>query len=102
MSYPVRPAIHLITEFGGEPKDWTLRELAEYHKKVIRNWEAMVGGTPTGKELGLITEQWQHAVEEVAKTQGIPAGFLGYVITELVRTEMAALEAANEAANTPL
>ena len=93
---PIRGDVHVAIEYDGEPGEMTLRQCAEWYKRNVRVFDKL--GTATKMETTHITQAWTHLMEQVAKREEVPSGFLAYLVQELARSEMRALEEA-EAAN---
>jgi hypothetical protein len=96
---PIRGDIHVAVDYKTtEPENMTLREIVEYYKHVVHVAQAL--GTATSLELKHIQQAWDYLVGLVATREGVPSGFLTYLLSELARSEMRALELAEDANGT--
>ena len=91
----IRGDIHVAVDYGAEPEEMTLREAVEYYKKVIRVSAEL--GTLTGLELKHVDQAWGFLVGKLAGREGIPSGWLTYLLGELARSETRSAELALEA-----
>jgi len=87
---PIRGDIHVAVEYGQDPETMTLRDVVEWYKKVVAASKRL--GTATSMEVKHVDQAWGHLMQKIAEREGVPQGFLAYLLTELARTEMRVLE----------
>lgn len=91
---PIRGSYFVAVELDGKPEDYTLREAVEYYKKLVSAGAAL--GTPTEAEARYVDQAWGNLVAVIAEREGVPQGWLTYLISELARTETSAADLAEE------
>lgn len=92
---PVRGDIHVAVDYQRpDPENMTLREVCEYYKRVVAVSSRV--GTPTGLEVKHIDQAWNHLIKLIAEREGVPQGWLAYLLGELARSETRALELSNQ------
>lgn len=94
MTPPIRPIVHTVTGLF-EPEEWTLREVVEWYKKVVRATKSL--GTLTKLELKQVDTSWTELTNVIARRERIPSGWLAYMCGELAKSEMQAARLAQEA-----
>lgn len=92
MVSPVRKVVHQLCKLEKDAGAMTLREAVEWYKKVAR---AAIG-TPTGAEVEYLNKFWGSLITDIATREGIPAGFLSYVLDEIANQELRLLETVKE------
>lgn len=86
----IRKTIFVAVDTEKEPGEMTLREVVEWFKKVM-----VAGGTEANfAELKYMNERWAEIVSQVAKREGVPVGFLSYMLNELATSEVQLVETA--------
>lgn len=86
MTPPIRPAVHTLVDWEGEPATWTLRQAIDWFKKVVRGFEPL--GDITQMEKNYVDKRWAVLCTELAKAQGVPAGMLSYFLGETAQAEI--------------
>lgn len=68
--------------------EFSLREAVEWYKTLIRQVERLELGGLSAQEEQQINTSWMHLVNEVAEREGLPAGFLSYMLATLAQSEI--------------
>ena len=95
MTQPIDPALFVATNFEN-PETYTLRAAVEWYKGLIHLSAAL--GVPTTLETNLMNDRWGVLCKGIASREGIPAGWVSYMLSELAQTEIRLLETATEEA----
>ncbi len=96
MTPPIRAIVHTAVGYENA-EEMTLRDVAEYFKKVARLPDQI--GQLTSMELRQVNQSWNSLMAVIAEREKVPQGWLSYTIGELARGEMRAAmfaEIANE------
>lgn len=86
----IRGDIHVAVEYPKDPDQMTLRNAVEYYKRVIVVSNSV--GTLANTELQHINQTWNFLMKRMAEREGIPQGWLSYLVGELARSETRAKE----------
>lgn len=78
---PIRPLWFVATKWD-RTKAYTLRELIEWYKNVLATPEM-----PTGREVAYINSEWAALCSHFADQQGVPYGWVSYMVGELAKNE---------------
>lgn len=79
----VRAIVYTVTDFPKEVQTMTLRDAVE--------WFKVIGTTvtkPNFAEIKYMNERWAYLCTELAKREGVPSGYMSYVLNELAVSEM--------------
>ena len=87
---PIRGEYFSAVEFDKTAEEMTLRDLVEYYKKIVK--VGIASGTPTEAEVRYVDQAWSARVQEYADKEGVPTGWIMYMVSELARTEMSAAD----------
>ena len=92
MTPPIRPAVHALVDFSGEPETMTMRQAVEWWKSCVRAAEPL--GQLTAMEERYMNTRWGVLIQAIATREQLPAGMLSYFLGELAQTEIKLKEVA--------
>jgi len=80
----VRTIVYTVSDYGDkEPEEFTLRDAVEWFKKVGRE-------VPEANfaEQKYLNQRWAHMCTVIAKREGVPPGYMSYLLNELAVNEL--------------
>lgn len=99
---PARPLVLSMAGLEKEASEYTFREAVEWYKNVLRKTQELQVGQLRGAEVKAIDTTWAHLSSEIGKREGIPPGFIGYMLGELAQSELKLAEVAEQEFNEAL
>ena len=89
MDSNVRGLIYTVTDFPKEAQTMTLREAVEWFKGIAANVK-----NPNFAETKYMNQRWATLCTAIAEREGVPPGYMSYVLNELAVSEMQVAEQA--------